>query len=268
MSISPSPQLSRDDLWDDPWDRADPAQPVTRRRLVTHVVLVDGLPADHWVEESIDGSWESRGRRRGPMQLVPEEPAYLQALRWLEAAVGGAEALRTLDAAPLSVQPLDLSVAPAPAHDRVRAISERCDAVARDVFDNVELTAAFRHVLSAVLTTDPGMLQRSDRDDTATGAVVWIGGHANGLIGPHGVVLARDLWDLLDISSSAAARGAGILNRLVAKGRDLQPPTSWGPPHLRPTGLPTALLGSTRAVLLARRDDAWADRDAARAGQP
>jgi hypothetical protein len=262
MSISPSQQLS----WEDRWDEAEPTEPpVARRRLVTHVVLVDGLPADHWVEESIDGSWESRGRRRGPIRLVPEEPAHRQAVRWLEAAVGGADALRTLDANPLPVWPIDLSPVPSPLHDRVQAISARCDAIARDVFDNLELTGAFRHVLSAVLKLDPGMLQRSDRDDTATGAVVWIGGHANGLIGPHGVVLARDLWDLLDISSSAAARGAGILNRLVVNGRDLEMPRSWGAPHLRPTGLPTALLGSTRAVLLARRDGAWAGRDAARA---
>lgn len=261
MSISPSQPLA----WDDRWDAAEPMEPpVARRRLVTHVVLVDGLPADHWVEESIDGSWESRGRRRGPIRLVPQEPAHAQALRWLEAAVGGAQALRSLDATPLTVEPVDLSAAPAHLHQRVAAISARCDEIALDVFDSLELTAAFRSVLSAVLALDPGMLQRSDRDDTAAGAVVWIGGHANGLIGPHGVLLARDLWDLLDISSSAAARGAGILNRLVANARDLEPSPSWGAPQLRPTGLPTALLGRTRAILLARRDAAWADRDATR----
>ncbi|HEV7147711.1 MAG TPA: hypothetical protein VGN48_12020 [Pedococcus sp.] len=262
MSISPSQQLA----WDDRWDAAEPTEPpVARRRLVTHVVLVDGLPADHWVEESIDGSWESRGRRRGSIRLVPQEPAHAQALRWLEATVGGPQALRTLDATPLTIEPVDLSTVPAQLHERVAAINARCDAIALDVFDNLELTAVFRSVLSAVLALDPGMLQRSDRDDTAAGAVVWIGGHANGLIGPHGVLLARDLWDLLDISSSAAARGAGILNRLVGNGRDLEPPASWGAPQLRPTGLPTALLGATRATLLARRDAAWADRDATRA---
>ncbi|MGZ4592178.1 MAG: hypothetical protein ACXV2I_15475 [Actinomycetes bacterium] len=256
-----------DTRWDAPWAAPDEPEPqplVRRRRLVTHVVLVDGLPADHWVEESADGTWESRGRRRGPLRSFADaEPTHERALRWLEAAVGGADALRALDASPLTVTPVALDQVPADLHARARSISDRCDAVATDVFDTPELVAAFRHILTAVLTLDPGTLHRSDRDETAVGAVVWIGGQANGLIGPRGAVLARELWDLLDISSSAAARGAGILHRLTGRAVDPDPPVHWGAPHLRATGMPGALLSSTRAVLVARRDAAWADVDAA-----
>jgi hypothetical protein len=252
--------------WETRWDPPDEPTPVRpRRRLVTHVVLVDGLPADHWVEESPDGTWESRGRRRGPVRPSgSDSPTHERALRWLEAAVGGADALRSLDATPLAITPLDLSSVPADLHDRALAISARCDAIALEVFGNPELAAASRYILTAVLTLDPGTLHRSERDETAAGAVIWIGGHANGLIGPQGVVLARDLWDILDISSSAAARGAGILHRITGRDVDLEPPAHWGAPHLRATGLVRALLSDTRAVLLTRRDSAWADRDAAR----
>jgi hypothetical protein len=251
------------------WGAGEPAeQPLGRRRLVTHLVLVDGLPADHWVEESVDGTWESRVGRQGPLRPLDALPRHAVALRWLEAAVGGAEALESLDCAPLPLQPIDLSTVPARLHERVRAISARCDDIAVEVFHDPELMAVFRHVLGAILSLDPGTLLRSERDDTATGAVVWIGGQANGLIGPQGTVLARDLWDMLDISSSAAARGSGILHRLVGQDRDLDAPGHWGAPHLRITGMAGALLSASRAVLVARRDAAWADRDAARGASP
>lgn len=251
------------------WGAGEPAeQTVGRRRLVTHLVLVDGLPADHWVEESVDGTWESRVGRQGPVRPLAGLPRHEVALRWLEAAVGGAEALESLDCAPLPLRPIDLSTVPARLHDRVRAISARCDDIAVEVFRDPELRAVFRHVLGSILSLDPGTLLRSERDDTATGAVVWIGGQANGLIGPQGTVLARDLWDRLDISSSAAARGSGILQRLVGQDRDLDAPAHWGAPHLRITGMAGALLSVSRAVLVARRDAAWADRDAARGASP
>lgn len=271
MSASPSPervQLHPGSAGPSPhrlWGNAEPPEPAARRRrLVTHLVLVDGLPADHWVEESLDGTWESRSGRRGRPRALDGLPRHEVALRWLEAAVGGAEALQALDADPLPPTPIDLSTVPGRLHERVRAISARCDEIAVQVFHDAELRPAFRQVLTAVLALDPGTLLRSDRDDTATGAVVWIGGQANGLIGPQGIVLARDLWGLLDISSSAAARGSGILSRLVGDGRHLETPGHWGAPHLRATGVPGALLSRSRAVLVARRNAAWAERDAVR----
>jgi len=48
----------------------------------------------------------------------------------------------------------------------------------------------------------------------------------------------------------------------------LEAPGHWGAPHLRITGMAGALLSASRAVLVARRDAAWADRDAARGASP
>lgn len=264
MSASPAP-VDTEGRWppeDDPIPPPQPTgQPTSRRRLVTHVVLVDGLPADHWVEESADGTWQSQARRRGPLREVDPIPRHVRELAWLEAAVGGPERLAALDPVPLSPSPLDLATIPENQHGRVRAIEGQCHQVATTLFREPELGYACAHVLASVLELDPSLLQRSERDETVTGAVVWVGGQANGLIGPTGTVLARDLWAVLDVSSSTAARGASIIARLLGD-RGVEPPSHWGPPHLRATGLPGALLASTRAVLLARRDAAWAARDA------
>jgi len=235
------------------------AEPPRRRRLVTHLVLVDGLPADHWVEESSDGSWQSPAGRRGWWRATPS--THPQALRWLEAAVGGSEALHTLDDEPLTDAALCLAGAPAHRHERARVVSERCDQVALEVFEDAEMVTALRHVLEGILAADPATLTRSDRDDTLAGAVVWIGGHANGLIGPQTDLLARDLWPRIGVSSSAASRGAALLRRMgVDEGAEPLP--QWGSPHLRAVGMPRALTGRTRSVLLARRAAAWAERDA------
>lgn len=225
---------------------------------VTHLVLVDGLPADHWVEDSSDGRWQPRRRSRAALSLATADDQHERELRWLDALVGGRRALLDLDDRPLVPRPLELDDVPPEAHDRARAISAECDRLAVEVFGLEELAAALRALLTAVLVADPGMLLRSTRDDTAMGAVVWAGAQANGLIGPTGQLLARDLWPRLGVPPSAAGRGGALLERL-APGADLlvAPP---GAPRLRPTGQPGALLGTTRALLVSRRDDVLAAR--------
>ncbi|NYG06965.1 hypothetical protein BJ986_001452 [Phycicoccus badiiscoriae] len=233
----------------------DGAAAPTRDRgpRVTHLVLVDGLPADHWVEDSSDGRWQPRRRSRASLSLATPDDERERELRWLDALVGGRRALLDLDDRPLVARPLELADLPPETHGRAVAISAECDRLAVEVFGLVELAAALRVLLTAALVADPGMLLRSTRDDTAMGAVVWAGAQANGLIGPTGQLLARDLWPRLGVPPSAAGRGGALLDRL-APGADqlLTPP---GAPRLRATGQPGALLGSTRALLVSRRDD-------------
>ena len=241
---------------DEPGDDDGVAAPEptrARRPRVTHLVLVDGLPADHWVEDGSDGRWESRLRRRGGPAPVTAHDHYERELRWLDCLVGGRQPLLDLDDQPLVTRPLDLGDVPTDVQARALAISEECDRVAVEVFGLDELVAALRHLLTAALSADPGMLNRSTRDDTAMGALVWAAGHANALIGPEGRLLARELWPRLGVPPSAAGRGAAVLGRL-APGTDrlVAPP---GAPPLRATGLPGALLGSTRALLVSRRDE-------------
>ena len=170
--------------------------------------------------------------------------------------MGGRPALLALDDRPLVQRPLDVATL-VPAHQqRARAISAECDRLAVEVFECDELVAAGRQLLESALAADPGMLVRSDRDDTAIGALVWAVGQANGLVGPAGRVLARELWPRLGISPSAAGRGAAMLSRLAPGAEQLVAPP--GAPRLRATGVPGALLGATRSLLVSRRDDALA----------
>jgi hypothetical protein len=219
-------------------------------------VLVDGLPADHWVEDGGDGRWESRLRRRGGPAVVTGHDHRERELRWLDSLVGGRASLLALDELPLVPRPFDLAGLVDLSQDvqlRARAISAECDRLTLEVFGSDELVAAVRHLLQAALATDPGMLDRSTRDDTATGALIWVAGQANGLIGPEGQLLARDLWPRLGVPPSAAGRGAALLDRLAPGADELVPPP--GAPRLRATGLPGALLGATRALLVSRRDE-------------
>jgi hypothetical protein len=243
-------------------DGALTSSPVRRAR-VTHLVLVDGLPADHWVEESADGSWVSgrTGRRRRPDAPVDRSPSGAQdrELRWLESLVGGPEALASLTSEPTVAVPPPLDRLPPGLRRRAAAIGAECDRHAVTAFAEPELAAVLSRVLDLLLTTDPGFLGRSDRDDTAVGAVLWIGAQANGLVGPQGELLARDLWDRVGLPASSAARGSSVLTRL----RRRLPPTVWvdatpppGAPRLAPTGHAELLTAATRSVVIARRDAA------------
>lgn len=264
MPAADSPPAATD--WEDRWAGPDAELPgggvlpvpAGHHPRVTHLVLVDGLPADHWFEDSTDGSWVSgrTGRRRRAERPLGEPDHEGQELRWLESLVGGAEALAALTDEPVDAAPPVLDVLPAPLRDRAVAISHRCDAAA-SAFSEPELGAVLRRVVEVVLTGDPGFLERSEHDDTAAGAFVWIGAQANGLVGPEGEVLARDLWTRLGLPASSAARGSTVLTRL----RRRLPATTWldasppaGAPRFRATGHPELLTAATRSTIIARRD--------------
>ncbi|KRF23229.1 hypothetical protein [Phycicoccus sp. Soil803] len=231
-----------------------------RRPRITHLVLVDGLPADHWVEESADVAppvppRAGSGRARRTAALITAAEQRDAELRWLEALVGGRAALLALDDAPLEPRPITVPDLGPELNARARAVAAECDRLAVEVFDDEELGTALRRLWEAVLVTDPGMLARSSRDDTAVGALVWAGAQANGLLGREGRLLARDLWPRLGVPASAAGRGGVLLDRLApAADLPVAPP---GAPRLRPTGRPEVLLAHTRALLVARRDEFW-----------
>ncbi|SDP52387.1 hypothetical protein SAMN04489867_2774 [Pedococcus dokdonensis] len=237
-----------------------------RRPRITHLVLVDGLPADHWVEEGADAAHLVPGRgAAGPRARVAELATDLERRdherSWLEALVGGPDALAALDAEPLPPRLFtlpdlgpDLGPAGAPAvAARAIAIGAECDRIATEVFDDAELGAALRRLWEAALAIDPAMLVRSSRDDTAVGALVWVTLQANGLLGATGRMLARELWPRLGVPASAAGRGAALLERLAPGSGLLVPPP--GAPRLRATGRSDVLLASTRRLLVQRRDE-------------
>jgi hypothetical protein len=227
-----------------------------RRPRITHLVLVDGLPADHWVEDGADLAQLQRrsapGKGVHPVPLISQHETREHELRWLDAQVGGRETLLALDAHPLEPRTLQLPDLEAGVAVRARAIGAECDRVARKVFADEELGSALRRLWEAVLVADPGMLGRSSRDDTAVGALVWAAAQANGLLGPEGRLLARELWPRLGVPASAAGRGAALLERLAPGASLLVAPP--GAPRLRAAGRPDVLLASTRELLVTRRD--------------
>ena len=252
---------------DHPTDRMPPS----RRPRVTHLVLVDGLPADHWVDESGDSSWSHPGhpdlalRGQALAHRHGYDPPHARELRWLESLVGGREPLLALDTVPL-VTPADIRLPPALADQssRVDEIRRACARHAASVFHDPELPAATHHTLEAALHADPACLTRSDRDSSVVGAVLWVAGHANGLIGPAGEVLARELWERIGVSASAASRGATMLHRLQCSAPGHSPDpwvdslAPFGSPRLKPTAHAALLTSATRAMLIGRRDAALA----------
>lgn len=100
-------------------------------------------------------------------------------------AVGDAETLDVLDAAPLPDEPLDLSAVPDDIADRVRRVAELTDGVCDDFFGDVELRTACRRFLADVAVGDPAIFRRRSKDNTAAAAVCWVVAKANREL-PHG----------------------------------------------------------------------------------
>jgi hypothetical protein len=238
---------------------------IARRPRVTHLVLVDGLPADHWVEDAPDGRWDSgSAHRRARLRLAEhDQPPAERELRWLDELVGGRKALLALGGDALPATPFDPDGLSAEEARRAVAISAQCDRHSETVFADPEVGTALRRTLEAVLRADPGFLQRSDRDDTALGAVIWVGAQANGLLGPSGMLLAQELWARIAVPSSSSSRGSTVLRRLrgsrpAQRSGEAQPP--YGAPQLKATGRPELLTSTTRSLIIARRDAALAER--------
>lgn len=259
----------RDDdiAWDRRYVDAADWEPATRRKRVTHVVLADGIPVDHWVEEEeathpleVASRWEEPGWTRGGCRHLggPGDP-YAAELARLSQLVGGREALLSLEAQPLPQEDLDLTDIADSLAARVEGIVEQCDRILDDLLDAataVEMRTVARRVITAVVRRDPGFLTRSERDDIAVGAVCWVAARANDLAGPGGPLSAQTLQERLRLRSSPAGRGhtAWLACRRVpsyAVGQAL-----WDPAALLPTGSPELLTSATRAMIIARRDAA------------
>ena len=260
--------------YEEPWEErfGEPVQerweepPPRSLGELTQVVMVGGNVIDV-VQRSVSGSGyecavldlEERGlyRRPGPPPppvQPPLPPAHEQTLAWLAAIVGGNEALANLDATPLAPEELDLDAVPGHLRDRVAAIAARFEPWVPLVLGDEGLTAA-RRLLTRAVATEPGLL-RSDRDDIATGAVVWAVAKGNDLVGQNRPVRASLIQELAGLRSSPGQRGSGFAYAVGGvsawSGRaqwmyDVQP-------DVIPLGSPDLLLGRFRHRLMASRD--------------
>ena len=222
---------------------------------VTSVVLIGDQVVDV-VRRPVSGSGyecaalelEGRGLLRGPAPAPspPIPPPHERQLAWLARIVGGAEALEALGVDPLEPEELSLVGIRDDLHERVRAIDERLEQWAPLLLGDEGLTAS-RRLLGRAVRQEPALLTRSDRDDVATGAVLWAVAKGNDLVGTNRPVRVGVIQDVCGLRSAPSARGSSFAHAVGGDGT-----TSYGRPlwmfDTQPSVVP---LGS--ADLLVRR---------------
>lgn len=177
--------------------------------------------------------------------LAPELVLDELVLDDLRRAVGGEQALDTLDAVPLPDEPFDWRQVPDDVHGRVTEVLGLVDRCCAELFD-VELRTAARRLLARVAAADPGTFRRNGRADTAAASICWMAARANDLLG--GALTAKALMGWFGVSANTPSqRGRAMLAALGVDPADL----AYGGLDL---GSPEYLTADTRARIIATRD--------------
>ena len=171
-------------------------------------------------------------------------------LGYLRAEVGGSEALDALDDEPLPDEPFAWDGIPDDVVPKVAEVLEACDRCCDAVLD-VEYRTACRRYLARVASAAPQVFRRRGRTDTASAAVCWTVGKANGLfVGHPGGIRVKDLLGHFGLAQgSVSQRAATMLQAAgIAEGTFL----AWGVV----LGDPALLVSGHRRRIIVRRD-AW-----------
>jgi hypothetical protein len=189
-----------------------------------------------------------------PALDVLDHDLTTRALGRLRRAVGGDEALQSVDDAALPDEPFDWEDIPGDVHPAVRRVLALCDECCDRRLDR-EYRTACRRFLHAVAAGDPGVFRRRAKAETAAAAICWIVGHANELflVGEGKRVQVKDLMAWFGLKPAAFYQRAGTLLRAAGGERDEDD----GEVVL---GSP-AYLVSTRRRVIARERDRHQDRD-------
>ncbi|MDQ3887559.1 MAG: DUF6398 domain-containing protein, partial [Actinomycetota bacterium] len=133
----------------------------------------------------------------------------------LRSAVGGEQALDTLDVSPLPDEPFAWEAIPPDIHERVGEVAALVDRCCDELLDQ-EYRTACRRFLATAASGDPEIFRRRGRPDTAAAAVCWIIGKANDLFlsVPGGGMMVKDLMAHFGAPGSVSQR-AGVLLRAV-----------------------------------------------------
>jgi hypothetical protein len=192
-------------------------------------------------------------------------PRHERELAWLARLVGGTQALDGLGIDPLPDEPLDATRVRQDLQARVMAIGDRCDQVADELHDP-ELRTACRRLLVRAVAAEPALLLRSDRDDTAAGAVVLAVAKGNDLVGAGRAIPTTVLTDLSGLRSSPTERARSFAHALAGPEgtgfarHDVNHDGSRGEPDVLVLGSPDLLLGRFRAQLVRLRGLAHEER--------
>lgn len=246
--------------------------------MLSLLVLIDDRVVDT-MRRPVNGSgYENaavelgRGRAAVPAYRPPrpEPPRYEQELTWLRRVVGGVQQLAQLDTEPLPEETTDLSeVEPAldpELRDRLQVLGDQADDIAHRLFGS-ELRTVTRRLLGELART-PSLFLHADRDDQATGALVWVAAKANDLIGPGKLMPASAIQGCAGLRTSPADRGrtfARVVAGLTGTGYE---PRRTAVPDLLLLGSPRYLTGDLRAQLVRLRDLALAEQEAAVSTRP
>ena len=170
--------------------------------------------------------------------------AYVRAS--LADAVGGYDALDTLDARPLPDEPFDWAVVPedvrAPVEQVLTLVDEACGAL----LDREHRTAC-RRLLAAVAEHGPHVLRRKGRPETAAAAIAWSVAKANDTFELYHGLQVKELLGWFGLTGSVSQRANTLLDAA-------------GIPDARPYGIelvlrsPRYLTGPHRADIIRTRD--------------
>jgi hypothetical protein len=248
----------------EPWDSSQAAEPGLDR--LTHLVLVDGRLVDMWSEPVAGTRWHHQAERfdrepRPAPVATPPPPPHEQVLTWLDAAVGGREALLALHTGPL----LDDGFEP---HPDLRPLHRELLETTVDLLDHgaaelrvPEARALLARTLRTAWQVDPDALLELGEAARLAGGVCWLAAKANGLLGPAGTTTNSAIQHAVGCRGQLAAPGQ-VLLQLIA-GVWPEPPRPHTLPDLVLVGRADLLTTATRRRLVRARDQALAARSVA-----
>jgi hypothetical protein len=161
----------------------------------------------------------------------------------LRRAVGGRDALDTLDTAPLPDEPFEWGPIPPDIHDRVAEVLQLTDRCCDELLD-VECRTACRRYLARAAAADPEIFRRRGRVNTAAAAICWSVAKANDLF--PGKLLVKDLLSHFGLGQGSVSQRNEPLLRAI--GAD---PHQYGGMNL---GSPDYLTSARRERIVALRD--------------
>src|SRR5262249_20351908 len=139
----------------------------------------------------------------------------------LRRAVGGEDALATLDEIPLPDEPFSWGPIPVDIHERVMEVLALLDRCCDERLD-VEYRTACRRFLSHAAAEDPEIFRRRGGAETAAGAICWIIGKANELFTAQ--MQVKDLMGCFGIRQGSVSQRSEALLRAIG----VDPHTRYG----------------------------------------
>jgi hypothetical protein len=134
-------------------------------------------------------------------------------------AVGGPEALDSLDDEPLADEAFSWDEVPPGIRARVGEVLEWTDRCCDEML-NLEYRTACRRYLARVAARDPNIFRRQGKSNTAAAAVCWTISKANDLFGVENGILVKDLLEFFNISSGGISQRADTMMRALEVVRD------------------------------------------------